>query len=121
MPLAPKKAKAPKAERSELSEDLISSTMDGTSQYVRALLIGMSKSGKTLFGATAPKPLIIDCGKTLATLSARKLKIPVISIVPESDELKVTVPPASTFARAWRITRSCDGPDGAVSPFDAPS
>jgi hypothetical protein len=64
---------------------LVTDTMEGTGQYLRALILGDSKSGKTHLHATFPKPLIIDCGKTLATVRAMGLKIPCIEIMPETD------------------------------------
>jgi hypothetical protein len=64
---------------------LVTDTQSDSSQFLRALVLGASKSGKTHFIGTFPKSLIINCGKTLATLAAEGKKIPTITIVPETD------------------------------------
>lgn len=42
-------------------------------EYLKVLVYGMNGKGKTWFGATAPKPLIVDCNER-GTLSVRHFK-----------------------------------------------
>jgi hypothetical protein len=84
--IKPKSGSKPQTKgRIPAAPKLVMDTQSDNSPFVRALVVGASKSGKTLFHSTFPKPLILDCGKTLATLTARGLKIPTISFVPETE------------------------------------
>ncbi len=41
--------------------------------------------------------------------------------MPCASTASTSAAPSPAFASAWRITRSCEGPLGAVSPLEAPS
>jgi hypothetical protein len=65
-------------------DELIGSTKrdDKESKHRRVLVYGESGTGKTLFGATAPKPMFINIDHGLLSLSERNIIVPTINIPP---------------------------------------
>jgi hypothetical protein len=69
---------------SEWYEDLIGSTKAevGKTEHRRALVYGNSGTGKTLFAASAPKPLFVNIDYGLLSLSERGIDVKKIDIPP---------------------------------------
>lgn len=65
-------------------DDLVSSTkvVSGESKFRRVLAYGESGTGKTLFGASAPKPIFVNIDHGLLTLKERGIEVPSIDIPP---------------------------------------
>ncbi len=57
----------------------------------------------------------------VARTACASIGSPSVVPVPCASTTSTSAAVSRAFARACRITRCCDGPFGAVSPFDAPS
>jgi len=67
---------------------LIGTSQDDSSKYMRLLIAGRPKTGKTLLAASFPAPLFINTDRGMAVLAKRGLKIPAITFTRMTLESK---------------------------------